>query len=256
MTAKQAKQSLLALALLTLVLLVSPAFSLQHEAHQPGASPAVTTPQRSAADLAARLAKEEADKRFSEFNHRFAGIFVFLVGVVALLQPILARRFGVIRYLWVFLFLIPGIYLLFLSDPESWPTGNQTLYYVVTENMQVLQHKIFSLVLLSLSVVEYLRVRNKLQALWTAFLFPAFAAAGAALLLVHSPLSHAAGMDPAAHQAMLRIEDQHVHFAVVGFGIAISKAIVDTGRFHARLMRVIFAALMMVLGVLLITYTE
>ena len=247
-----AKQLLLPLLLLTFALLGSPAFSLQHEAHEQSASPTVTAPQRSAADLA----KEEADKRFSEFNHRFAGIFVFLVGVVALLQPLLARRFGVIRYLWVFLFLIPGIYLLFLSDPESWPTGNQTLYYVVTENMQVLQHKIFSLVLLSLSVVEYLRVRNKLQALWTAFLFPAFAATGAALLLVHSPLSHAAGTDPSAHLAMQKIEDQHIHFAVVGFGIAISKAIADTGRFHARLMRVVFAALMMVLGVLLITYTE
>ena len=85
-----AKQSLLALPLLTIALRGSPAFSLQHEAHQPSAT--------------SDLAKEEADKRFSEFNHRFAGIFVFLVGVVALLQPILARRFGVIRYLWVFLF--------------------------------------------------------------------------------------------------------------------------------------------------------
>ena len=176
--------------------------------------------------------------------------------MVALLQPTLARRYGVIRYLWVFLFLIPGIYLLFFSDPESWPTGNQTLYYVVTQNMQVLQHKIFSLVLLSLSVVEYLRVRNMLQALWTAFLFPAFAAAGAALLLFHSPQAHAAGMDPAAHLTMLKIEDQHIHFAVVGFGIAVSKAIADTGRFHARAMRIVFAALMMVLGVLLITYSE
>ena len=245
-------QSLLALSLLALTGLVSSASSFQHEAHVPGASPTMSAPQRSAADLA----KEEADKRFSEFNHRFAGIFVFLVGVVALLQPTLARRFGVIRYLWVFLFLIPGIYLLFFSDPESWPIGDQTLYYVVTENMQVLQHKIFSLLLLALSAVEFLRVRNKLQALWTAFRFPAFAAAGAALLLYHSPQAHAAGMDASAHLSMQKIEGQHIHFAVVGFGIAISKAIADTGRFHARAMRVLFAALMMVLGLLLITYTE
>lgn len=243
---------LLALVLLWLPGLLSSAFAFQHEEHLSGSASAVATVQRSAADLA----KEEADKRFSEFNHRFAGIFVFLVGVVALLQPSLARRFGVIRYLWVVLFLIPGVYLLFFSDPESWPIGNQTLYYVVTENMQVLQHKIFSLVLLALSAVEYFRVGGKLQALWTAFLFPAFAGAGAALLLWHSPQSHAAGMDPAAHQAMLAIEDQHVYFAVVGFGIAISKAVADTGRFHPRLMRILFAALMLVLGLLLITYTE
>lgn len=245
-------RSLLALALLAVAGLASNAVSWQHEAHLPGSSPAVATPQRSPTDLA----KEEADKRFSEFNHRFAGIFVFLVGVVALLQPSLARRFGVIRYLWVFLFLIPGVYLLFFSDPESWPIGNQTLYYVVTENRQVLQHKIFSLVLLALSAVEYFRVRGKLQALWTAFLFPACAGAGAALLLWHSPQAHAAGMDPVAHLTMLKIAGQHVHFAVVGFGIAISKALGDTGRFHPRLMRILFAALMLVLGFLLITYTE
>ena len=247
-----AKRSLLALSILTVAVLILPAFSWQHDADEHGASPTVAARQRSATDLA----NEEADKRFSEFNHRFAGIFVFLVGVVALLQPTLARRFALIRYLWVYLFLIPGIYLLFFSDPESWPIGNQTLYYVVTQNLQVLQHKIFSLLLLSLSAVEYLRVRNKLQALWTAFLFPAFAAAGAALLLYHSPQAHAAGMDASAHLTMQKIEGQHIHFAIVGFGIAISKAIADTGRFQARAMRVLFAALMMVLGVLLITYTE
>jgi len=242
----------LALALLALSVCVSPGFSWQHEAHTQGATSAGVAPQRSAADLA----KEEADKRFSEFNHRFSGIFVFLVGIVALLQPSLARRFGVVRYLWVFLFLIPGIYLLFFSDPESWPIGNQTLYYVVTQNRQVLQHKIFSLLLLALSAVEYFRVRGKLQALWTAFLFPAFAGAGAALLLYHSPQAHAASMDPSAHQAMEKIGGQHIHFAVVGFGIAISKAVADTERFHPRLLRILFAALMMVLGLLLITYTE
>ena len=245
-------RSFLALMLLALAGLAPVSFALQHEQHPSGAPSTVAAPQRYAADLA----KEEADKRFSEFNHRFAGIFVFLVGVVALLQSSLARRFGVIRYLWVFLFLIPGVYLLFFSDPESWPIGNQTLYYVVTENMQVLQHKISSLVLLALSAVEYFRVRGKLQALWTAFLFPAFAGAGAALLLWHSPQSHATGMDPAAHRAMLAIEGQHVHFAVVGFGIAISKAVADTGRFHPRLMQILFAALMLVLGFMLITYTE
>jgi hypothetical protein len=210
------------------------------------------SPQRTQADIA----KEEADKRFSEFNHRFAGVFVLLVGVVAFLQPVLAKKFGVIRYLWTVLFFIPGMYLLVFSDPESWPIGNQTLYYVLTENMQVLQHKLFSLVLLALSAVEYFRMRGKLRALWTAFLFPAFAGAGAALLFFHSPQAHAAGMDATAHQAMMEIQHQHVQFGVVGFGIAISKAIADTERFHPRWMRVIFAALMAFLGVLLITYTE
>ena len=238
--------------LLLMALAAWPGFSRQHEAGHHATPSAVAAPPPSAADLA----KQEADKAFSEFNHRFAGIFVLLIGILALLESRLAERFGVVRYLWFFFFFIPGIYLLFFSDPESWPLGEQTLHYVVTQNMQVLQHKIFSLLLLGLSVVEYLRIRNRLRGLWTAFLFPALAGAGAALLLFHSSQAHAAGMDPSAHLSMQKIEHQHIHFAVVGFGIALSKAIADTGRFHTRLMRVLFALLMVTLGLLLITYTE
>ena len=87
-------------------------------------------------------------------------------------------------------------------------------------------------------------------------LLKTLAGAGAALLLFHSSQAHAAGMDPSAHLSMQKIEHQHIHFAVVGFGIALSKAIADTRRFHTRLMRVLFALLMVTLGLLLITYTE
>ena len=242
----------LALAFLALAGSAPSLHAWQHEEHEPGMDRTLPAPQRSEA----ALAKEKADKEFSEFNHWFSGVFVFLVGVVALLQPYVARRFRAIRYLWTFLFLIPGVYLLLLSDPESWPTGNQTLYYVVTENMQVLQHKIFSLILLALSAVEFFRVRGKLQALWTAFLFPAFAAAGAGLLFFHSPAAHAAFMDAGAHQTMMQVQHQHIQFGLTGFGIAISKAVADTERFHPRWMQVIFAVLMLVLGLLLMTYTE
>ena len=55
---------------------------------------------------------------------------------------------------------------------------------------------------------------------------------------------------------MMEIQNQHVQFGLVGFGIAISKAIADTERFHPHWMRVAFAALMLFLGMLLITYTE
>ena len=242
----------LSLAFLALAGAASSLHARQHEEHEPGMDPTLMAPQ---APQAKSPAEEEASREFSEFNHRFSGVFVFLVGILALLQPTVARRFAGIRYLWTVLFFIPGVYLLILSDPESWPIGNQTLYYVVTENMQVLQHKVFSLILLALSAVEFFRVRGKLQALWTAFLFPAFAAVGAAMLFFHSPAAHAA-MDASAHQTMMQVQHQHIQFGVTGFGIAISKAIADTERFHPRWMQVIFAVLMLVLGLLLMTYTE
>lgn len=228
----------------------SSGFCFLQEGHPHPVSPAAAL-QPHPADSA----KLEADKRFSEFNHRFAGVFVLLLGILVLLEAPLAKRFPLVRYLWFFFFFIPGFYLFLFSDPEAWPFGSQSLHHVVTQNAQVLQHKIFSLLLLGLSAVEYLRARGRLRAAWTAFLFPALAAAGALLLLYHSPVAHAS-LGPEGHTAMQKIEQQHLGFAMAGFGVAISKAFADSRIFSPRWMRVLFALFMVVLGMLLLTYTE
>src|SRR6185436_5677741 len=41
------------------------------------------------------------DKRFSEFNHHFAGVFVLLVGLLAMIEPRIAARHRWARYLWL-----------------------------------------------------------------------------------------------------------------------------------------------------------
>ena len=197
----------------------------------------------------------EADKRFSEFNHRFAGIFVLLVGLLSVMEPKMAERAPWMRYFWSFLFFIPGVYLLIWSDPESWPIGDQTLSYVIHSNMQVLQHKLFSVLLLMLSAVEFIRIRKQMQSVWISSIFPALAGAGALLLLYHDPTAHA-GMGPDAHKTMEAVQHQHFGFALAGFGIALSKGIADVGRFKPRLFRNLFAVMMVVLAGLLMTYTE
>ena len=197
----------------------------------------------------------EADKRFSEFNHRFAGIFVLLVGLLSVMEPKMAARFPWIRYFWSALFFIPGVYLLIWSDPESWPIGSQTLSYVIHSNMQVLQHKLFSVLLLTLSAVEFVRIHKRLHSAWISSIFPALAGAGALLLLYHDPTAHA-GMGPEAHQTMEVVQHQHLGFALAGFGIALSKGIADVGKFQPRLFRNLFAVMMVVLAGLLMTYAE
>lgn len=231
----------------------APAASHEHLGHDMSAmagaaSGAPVKPRKSAEELA-------ADKRFSEFNHRFAGIFVLLVGLLAVAEPKLAQRLAWMRYLWSALFFIPGVYLLIWSDPESWPVGNQTLRYVITSNMQVLQHKLFSLLLLALSAVEFVRIRKRLQSAWVSAIFPALAGAGALLLLYHDPNAHAT-LGPTAHADMEAVQHQHLGFAITGFGIALAKGIADVGKFQPRLMRNLFAILMVVLAGLLMTYTE
>lgn len=197
----------------------------------------------------------EADKRFSEFNHRMAGFFVLLVGLLSLVESKLAERLAWARYFWSFLFFIPGVYLLIWSDPESWPTGDQTLSYVIHNNMQVLQHKLFSLLLLGLSAVEFVRIRKRLQSVWVSSIFPMLAAAGALLLLYHDPTAHA-DAGPNAHATMMAVQHQHVGFAIAGFGVALTKGIADVGKFKPRLFRNLFAVMMVILAGLLLTYTE
>jgi hypothetical protein len=197
----------------------------------------------------------EADKRFSEFNHHMAGFFVLLVGLLSLVEAKLAERLAWARYFWSFLFFIPGVYLLIWSDPESWPTGNQTLSYVIHSNMQVLQHKLFSLLLLALSAVEFVRIRKRLQSVAVSSIFPVLAGCGALLLLYHDPNAHA-GMGPDAHATMEAVQHQHLGFAVAGFGVALSKGIADVGKFRPRLFRNLFAVMMVILAGLLLTYAE
>jgi hypothetical protein len=105
-------------------------------------------------------------------------------------------------------------------------------------------------------VVEFIRVKRNLRSVWVSSIFPVLAGIGALLLLYHSPQSHAAGMDASAHLAMQQIQHQHIGFALAGVGIAVSKAFADLGSFRPRLMRNVFAVMMIVLAVLLITYTE
>lgn len=197
----------------------------------------------------------EADKRFSEFNHRMAGFFVLLVGLLSLVEVKLSQKLPWARYFWSFLFFIPGVYLLIWSDPESWPTGNQTLSYVINHNMQVLQHKLFALLLLGLSAVEYVRIRRQLQSVWVSSIFPVLAAAGALLLLYHDPTAHA-DTGPDAHATMMAVQHQHVNFALAGFAIALTKGIADVGRFKPRLFRNLFAVMMVILAGMLLTYAE
>ncbi|MBI4460690.1 MAG: hypothetical protein HY648_11615 [Acidobacteria bacterium] len=236
---------------IVIVFAAAPGQCLQH-----GSEHSTITPGNAAPSTYHDASQAEAEKEFSEFNHHLAGFFILLVGLLALLEPYLAARFSFLRYFWCALFWIPGVYLLILSDPEAWPVGPESLHYVLTQDTQVLQHKIFSFLLIGLGVVEYLRVRHRLRAKWTIALFPAIAAGGAMLLLFHPAAAHAGGMDTEVHAAMQKIQHQHISFSVVGFGIALTKAMADTGWFPARLIRIIFALLLGLLGGLLITYAE
>ena len=203
---------------------------------------------------AATQAALQAWKRESEFNHHLAGFLVLLAGLLILADGSIRQRWAVARHVWPICFLASGIFLLILSDTELWPFGSQSWYFGLTHHAEVLQHKVFAVLLLSLGLIELQRERGALKAGWSDWVFPIVAAAGSLMLFFHD---HQAGMHGPDHmQVMRRIQSEHFSFAMTGFGIALSKGLAERPSAWQPFFERLFPTLLVVLGVLLMVYVE
>ena len=127
-------------------------------------------PERNAADIA-----------WSEFNHHWAGIFVLLIGLLAL-----ADRAGV-RFArhWPLLFVAMGALLFARTDAEVWPMGRNGLWESLRD-VEVLQHKVLVLFVALFGLFEWQVRLREVRRGWTPYVFPLFCAVGGAALLTHS----------------------------------------------------------------------
>jgi len=202
----------------------------------------------------AQAAKRLADKQESEFNHHLAGLFIIFAGIFILAENHLVKRWPLVRYVWPMCFLAAGLFVLVFSDSEIWPFGPQTPWYAITHNTEDLQHKIFAVILLALGYVEFQRARGRWKSAWAAWFFPATAAAGAILLLFHV---HSGDMRaPQAMEAMIRVQRQHRWFASMGLGVALANGLAEAPQKWRQFFRKVWPALLIILGFLLVRYTE
>jgi drug/metabolite transporter (DMT)-like permease len=198
--------------------------------------------------------KHLADKRESEFNHRIAGLFLVLSGIVLVGQDRLVRRWPRVRYVWPLCFLVIGLFLFVFSDTEIQPWGQQTMYHAVMTDSEVLQHKVWAVILIIVAYVEAQRVRGRFHGEWSTWLFPILSFCGAALLLFHR---HALGMHtPGAMAIMEHIQSQHLWYASVGFGIVVARALSVSKSRWQRLWHHAWPVLLIVLGASMTFYTE
>ena len=252
---KPAIESILAPVFPLLILLLSSfcstAHAQDHSAHD--TREAMSMPMEKEMD-SAREAKLLADKRESEFNHHLAGFFVVLAGLFILAEAVIRNRWPSVRYAWPLCFILSGLFVLIWSDTELWPFGPQSWYYGLTHHLEVLQHKIFAVLLLGVGVLELQRARGILRARWSAWIFPLLAAAGSSLLFFHD---HQAGMHGPHHSAVMqRIQAQHFSFSMAGFGIGLSKGLAETRLKWQPFFERLFPALLITLGALLMVYVE
>ena len=234
-----------------------PQSDMGHMSHMSGMGDMADMPgmQDAAAmeETPAQKAKHLADKRESEFNHHLAGVLVILAALFFLGQPALSKRWPAARYAWPMCFLIAGVFLLVFSDTEIWPFGNQSFIYAMMHNPEDVQHKTFALILLVMGVVEMLRASERLKAAWSAWVFPVVALGGCVLLLFH----HHGGMHgPDAMKTMVSVQHQHAHFAEAGAGAAVAKGLAESNAKWYELFSKVWPLFMIVLGVMLVMYTE
>jgi copper resistance protein D len=193
-------------------------------------------------------------KRESEGNHHLIGFFVALAGLFLLAQDALKKRFPGVRYAWPVCFLLSGLFVLVYSDTELWPFGPKPWIQGTISNPEVIQHKVFAFLLLGVGVIELLRARGRLTALWAAWVFPVLAVGGSVLLLFHS---HHTGMHGANHMAIMEhIQAEHFSYAATGFGIGLTKGMSEVRTKWQTIFAKLWPTLMIVLGVLLMFYSE
>jgi copper resistance protein D len=193
-------------------------------------------------------------KRESEGNHHLIGLFVALSGLFILAEGSLGKKFTILSYAWPTCFLLSGLFVLTYSDTELWPFGPKPWIQGTITNPEVIQHKMFAVLLLAVGVLEIGRVWERFKGIWVAWVFPVLAVAGSLLLLFHS---HNAGMRGPNHIAiMARIQAEHFSYALTGFSIGLVKGLAEVNSTWQIVFARLWPTLMVVLGVLLMCYVE
>ena len=146
-------------------------------------SPPVSELLAAAAPIDDTLAKRQPEEyAWSEYNHHTAGSFVFLMGLLALVD-----RAGWSRWArhWPLLFLGLAAFLFVRNDPRAWPLGPAGFW----ESMvlpDVLQHRLVVLLVVALGLFEWMVRAGRLTRPAGPLVFPLLCAAGGGLLLTHS----------------------------------------------------------------------
>jgi putative copper resistance protein D len=122
------------------------------------------------------------DIAWSEYNHNWAGIIVFLMGILALLSR--SRYFSWAK-IWPLMFLGLAVFLFLRADPENWPLGPNGFWSSFGE-AEVLQHRLAVLLIIVFAIFQWRVETNRVQSHAAALIFPAVCALGGAVLLTHT----------------------------------------------------------------------
>ena len=125
---------------------------------------------------------DATDRKWSEYNHHWAGLIVVLAGLLAF-----ASRFSGMRWarFWPLSFAGLSVFILLRADPENWPLGPRP-FWASFSAPDVLAHRAAALLILCFAAFECAVQAGKLRVRWASLIFPIMCALGAAVLLTHN----------------------------------------------------------------------
>lgn len=135
-----------------------------------------------------------AATEWSNYNHNIAGIFLTVMSFFAMLSYMkylpapfsaLDKYVHLTKY-WPLGFVGLGIFLFFRSDAETWPLGPIGFWESTFNNGEVLQHRIATLLVFVLGIIELSARITRNPESKLPFVFPVLAAFGGLMLLTHS----------------------------------------------------------------------
>jgi putative copper resistance protein D len=192
------------------------------------------------------LPRNAEDIAWSEYNHHWAGIFVLLIGILALLER--TGRVPWARH-WPLLFIGLAGFLFVRSEAEGWPFGSLGLMESMRDP-EFVQHKLFMALITGFAGFEWSVRNDVLKRNWAHYVFPLLSAVGGMMLLTHS---HSI----ANVKELLLIEMTHMPIAILGIWAAWARwlelRLDGRGRAICGWMWPVFFCLV---GVVLILYRE
>jgi copper resistance protein D len=122
------------------------------------------------------------DIAWSEYNHAWAGLIVFFMGLLALLSH---NKYFSWAKIWPLMFLGLAVFLFLRADPENWPLGPNGFWASFRE-ADVLQHRAAVLLIIVFALFQWAVETNRVQSHAAALVFPGVCAIGGIVLLTHT----------------------------------------------------------------------
>lgn len=194
-----------------------------------------------------------AGVQYSDRNHHLAGIFILLVGLTELWGALGIGLLAWSRFLLPMALCGAGVHLLIWSDHDAWPIGSlsftQTLF---GGDWEILQHKTYAVLLLSIGTIEWLRWSGRLRHVLWAVPFPTFAVIGGLMLFLHSH-----GVHPSAHKIALDHAIMGTMAVSAGFCKLVSeRTVAKTAADNSLRWDMAWAGFIVLIGLQLLFYTE